>query len=175
MLNGILSKILEDQQTGALSTPVTANHGILAQGLRAAKLRGFVPNGLLGQFANLGRKPYPSESTYFQENPSVSGMATEDGRIALNPFSNLSPQQYGAVGMNEAARLAMRNDNLRPSFSLTPQQSSMLGGTTYANANEGDRRATIAARFLSGDDSAGTPTQEQLDFIKKLRQAMRIK
>lgn len=155
--------------------PVTANQQMLANALSTAKSKGYVPNGLLGQFANLGRKPYPSESTYFQNNPAVSGMATEDGRIALNPFSNLSPQQYGAVGMNEAARLAMRNDNLRPSFSLTPQQSSMLGGTTYANANEDDRRATIAARLLSGDGSAGSATQEQSEFIKMLRAAMGIK
>ena len=170
MANGLLSKLIQDELPA-----VTANPQMMAQALNAAKSRGYVPNGLLGQLAGLGRKPYPSELSYFQANPSVSGMATEDNRVTLNPFSNLSPQQYGAVGLNEAARLAMRNGNLQPSFALTPEQQLMLGKTTYANANENDRMATIAARLLSGDSSAGSATQDQSEFIAALRAAMGLK
>ena len=54
---------------------------------------------------SLVREPYASELDYFKKNPSVSGMATEDNKVILNPYSNLKPEEYKAVVINETARL----------------------------------------------------------------------
>jgi len=51
---------------------------------------------------------------------------------------------------------------------LTDQQKAQFQGY---GAGE-DIRATVAARILSNDSSAGTPTQEQLDFVKRLAAEM---
>lgn len=36
------------------------------------------------------RAPSKSEQDYFHKNPKVSGMATSDNKVILNPFSSLS-------------------------------------------------------------------------------------
>lgn len=119
------------------------------------------------------RRPYPGELEYFRSNPRVSGMATEDGRVILNPFSDLSPQEFQAVAVNEAARLLMRKDrSLSPDFELTPEQKKMLEGTSYINTDDIDRKATIAARIFSGDPSGGIPTEQQKQFIERLRKRL---
>lgn len=119
-------------------------------------------SGLGMLLSNLGgekRQPYSSENAYFKKNPTVAGMATEDNKITLNPYSPLSMTQKQAVAVNEAARLLLRGKQL--DFPLTTQQHSMLSNTTYANADEQSRKATILARLLSGDSSAGKPTDAQ--------------
>ena len=122
---------------------------------------------------SLMRKPYQSELDYFRANPNVGGMATEDSRVILNPYSNLSPDEQAAVAENEAARVYMKsNTENAPTFELTPEQSEYLGTTTYVDADESDRRATIAARILSGDPSAGTATPEQSEYVNRLRMLM---
>jgi hypothetical protein len=119
------------------------------------------------------RKPYQGEMDYFSKNPKVSGMATEDGKVILNPFTGLKPEEYQSVAMNEAARvLIKREPALRPDFQLTDRQISFLDSSTYRNASEEDRRATIAARILSGDPSAGVPTPEQQVYVQTLRQRL---
>lgn len=118
------------------------------------------------------RKIYPSEDTYFKANPHVAGMAAEDNRVILNPYSKLSDGEKKAVLMNEAARVYMRTGKAPPpSFALTPEQEKAFGG--YSK-NAADRKATIAARILSGDPSALKPTPEQLDYVKKLRTTMGV-
>lgn len=125
-----------------------------------------MPNSLI-------RKPYASELEYFKKNPNVSGMATEDDRVILNPYSKLSKEEFDAVAQNETARIAMRkNPELQPNFELTEEQKKMLSSGSYADADEVHRKATVAARILSGDPSAGTPTEEQLQFVDKLRSSM---
>ena len=47
------------------------------------------------------RSPYPSEMNYFKQNPLVGGMATEDNKIILNPYSGLTRQQNNAIKQNE--------------------------------------------------------------------------
>ena len=116
------------------------------------------------------RRPYDGELAYFRSNPHVAGMAAEDGRIVMNPFSRLSPEEANAVRMNEAARVRMRGNE--PGFDLTPEQSRYLDSTEYKGASDADRRATIAARILSGDPSAGQPTRQQLDYVRSLRGQM---
>jgi hypothetical protein len=117
------------------------------------------------------RKPYASELKYFKKNANVAGMATEDNRVILNPYSNLNPDQYQSVAVNEASRIMMRQPEFKPDFELTNQQKSFLDTTTYRNATEDERRATIAARILSGDSSAGVATSEQNMFVDRLKSA----
>jgi hypothetical protein len=119
------------------------------------------------------RKPYQSELDYFLKNKNVGGMATQDNKVILNPYAKLKPEEFQSVAANESARLIMKQDeSMRPDFALTPEQIGFLDSTTYKQANQLDRNATIAARILSGDPSAGKPTQEQLDFVEKLKQQM---
>ena len=119
------------------------------------------------------RKPYQSELDYFLKNKNVGGMATQDNKVILNPYAKLKPEEFQSVAANESARLVMRQDeSMRPDFALTPEQIGFLDSTSYKQANQLDRNATIAARIMSGDPSAGKPTQEQLDFVEKLKQQM---
>ena len=109
---------------------------------------------------------YPGEAAYFEANPTVAGMAAEDGNVILNP--NSSAAAY-PVYVNELSRLAIREGAVpAPSFALTPEQVKFLDSNTYAKASEEDRRATIAARILSGDPSAGEPTAEQRAYVDKI-------
>ena len=118
------------------------------------------------------RQPYPSEDAFFRSRPDVAGMAAEDGSVILNPYSRLSHQEQEAVALNEAARVVMRTrTDLRPDFRLTPEQEAAFG--RYGTAEEA--QATVAARILSGDPSAGTPTAEQLAFVRRLASVMGLR
>ena len=124
-------------------------------------------------YAKLMREPYETELEYFKSNPKVSGMATEDDRIILNPNSKLSKSEKDAVALNEYGRIVMRtNPQFAPNFKLTDEQAKFLSTNTYKDAPEEDKLATIAARLLSGDPSAGTPTIDQLKFVNKLKEYM---
>ena len=119
------------------------------------------------------RPPFKGELDYFRKNPFVAGMAAEDNKIIINPFTQISDQQKQAVAVNEAARVWMRTKkDYVPEFTLTKQQEQYLDTTTYRNAPVADRLATIAARLLSGDVSAGVPTAEQNLFVARLKMAM---
>lgn len=119
------------------------------------------------------RKPFKSEMDYFRKNPSVAGMATEDNKVIINPFTQISDQQKQAVAVNEAARVWMRTKkDYAPDFTLTEQQEQFLNTTTYRNAPASERLATIAARLLSNDTSAGVPTADQNIFVARLKMAM---
>lgn len=115
---------------------------------------------------------YPGEDAYFRANPGTAGMAAEDNRVILNPYSPLSASELDAVARNEAARIHMRTKDFRPNFVLTPEQETALRGTSYEHADPQDRRETIAARHYSGDPSGGTPNGDQLAFLRALRRQM---
>lgn len=117
-------------------------------------------------------KLYPGEDEYFRANPHVAGMAAEDDRVILNPYSKLAAHEKRAVAVNEAARILMRHEGA-PDFALTPEQEAFLDGTEYRKAPAEERRATIAARILSGDPSAGAPTPEQGAFVAQIANRMR--
>lgn len=120
------------------------------------------------------RSPYQSELDYFKANPTVTGMATEDNRVIINPYSNLTEAEKNSVFQNEKARIIMRtNEKAKPKFSLTDEQKKFLDGNTYKYASPQDRAATIAARILTSDPSAGKPTKEQLEFVDKLKRMMK--
>ena len=115
---------------------------------------------------------YPGEDEYFRKNPHVAGMAAEDDKIIMNPYSKLSDVEKQAVMVNEAARVHMRRNYNPPRFDRTPDQITALGN--YSK-NIDDIRQTLAARILSGDPSAGKATPEQLEYVQGLRKFMGVK
>lgn len=118
------------------------------------------------------RDVYPGEDEYFKNNPSVTGMAAEDNKIILNPYSKLSEKEKRSVMMNEAARVHMRQGMIEaPRYDLSPEQTKAFAN--YSQSLE-DQRQTIAARILSGDPSALQPTPDQLEYVGKLRQFMGV-
>jgi hypothetical protein len=118
-------------------------------------------------------KLFPGEEDYFRKNPHVTGMAAEDDKIILNPYSTLTDREKQSVMLNEAARVHMRKGLMpAPRFNLTPDQEQRLSG--YSK-NLDDIRQTLAARILSGDPSAGAASPEQLEYVQQLRQFMGVR
>jgi lysozyme len=109
------------------------------------------------------REPHQSELDYFSQNKNVGGMATEDGKVIINPYTNLSDKEKKAVAMNEYSRLEMWKGK-RPTFELTPEQRE----TFKDYGSEQDIRETVVGRIVSGDPSAGNITPEQKDFATNL-------
>ena len=127
------------------------------------------PTGVYG--IGIRTQLYPGEDDYFRKNPHVAGMAAEDDKIIMNPYSKLSDVEKQAVMVNEAARVHMRRNFDAPTFTLTPEQEQMF--RTYSS-NPVDIRSTLAARILSGDPSAGKATPEQIEYVKRLRKFMGV-
>lgn len=120
------------------------------------------------------RNPYPTEDDYFRKNPKVAGMAAEDNRIIMNPYSPLSERERSAVMMNEAARVHMRTGLApAPRYDMSPAQLKAFAG--YGTNNLDDIRQTFAARVLSGDPSAIEPSPEQTAYVQQLRTLMGVK
>lgn len=116
------------------------------------------------------RDLYDSEDEFFAKNPSTTGMAAEDGRIILNPYSKLSDADKASVAVNEAARLFMRENNIEPDFEITEEQRKKFANTPYGKAgNEAFLKQTIAARIVANDSSAGQITKQQRAYAEKLR------
>ena len=115
------------------------------------------------------RKPYESEINFFKDRPEVGGMATEDNKIILNPFSTLSPSERSAVAQNEAIRLYMRQNEIAPEFDLTKSQQKMFMGTEYEK-DPVSAKQSILARILSGDPSAKDATLDQTLEAQRLQE-----
>jgi hypothetical protein len=113
------------------------------------------------------RVPFESEDKFFKSRPEVAGMAAEDDRIVMNPYSKLSKQEQDAVRRNEAYRIYMRQNNIAPDFDVTDDQSKFFDNTEYAG-NPDEMRQTIAARILTGDRSV-SPTKKQIEWAKALQ------
>lgn len=108
-----------------------------------------------------GTRPlYEGELKYFQSNPTVAGMATEDNKIILNPYSQNSPEEQQAVARNEAIRLFLKQTEYTPDFDLTKKQQSFFKGSEYEK-NQEEAKKSIIARILSGDPSVGTASSQQ--------------
>ena len=119
------------------------------------------------------RDIHPGEDDYFKANPHVGGMASEDNKIIMNPYSKLSEKQKQAVMMNEAARVHMRQGMIEaPRYDLSPEQAKAFA--SYSDSLD-DQRQTIAGRLLSNDSSALQPTPDQLEYVGRLRQFMGVK
>jgi hypothetical protein len=115
------------------------------------------------------RKPYQQENDYFRTNPHVSGMATEDNFITMNPYSKLSQQQKQSVMMNEATRLYLRTNKIPLNFQLTEQQKKQFSG--YSK-DPNDIRSTIIGRIVSGDTSALDITPEQQAMAEEIKNGL---
>ena len=135
------------------------------------------PKGVYG----IGVRPDldPGEDEYFKKNPHVAGMAADDDKIIVNPYSKLSSKEKDLLMMNEAARVHMRRNFDAPKFDVTEDQlnyplTDKIKMRDYS-ANMDDIRQTIAARILSGDPSAGVTTPSQQEYVQQLKQFMGVK
>ena len=115
---------------------------------------------------NIRTKLFPSEEEYFTKNQNVTGMAAEDGKIILNPNTDLSPQELLSVSQNEAARLFMMQQDIVPGFDVTDEQMEYFSGTPY-EGNLDAIKQSIVGRVISQDPSI-LPTDDQEVFSKML-------
>ena len=116
------------------------------------------------------RQPTQSELNFFKSNTNVGGYAAPDNKIVMNPYSNLTDREKRLVGLNEGARLFMRdNPSMVGNFGLTKEQER-----NFANYSDNieDKRATILARILTGDPSVGNPTIRQKFNANKIKNAL---
>ena len=113
------------------------------------------------------REPTKSARRYFRLHPQVAGMAAEDDRIVMNPYSKLSKDERAAVEKNEGARLQMRRmaKRDRPQYPLTRDQRERFAD--YGSKQ--DQRETVMGRLHSGDPSAGRPSIDQLLYRARLK------
>jgi GH24 family phage-related lysozyme (muramidase) len=111
-------------------------------------------------------KLYPGEDKYFKENPNVGGMMTEDNKVIINPYSNLTDNEKQTVIKNEKIRLNFKENNIVPDINITEEQRALFKGTPYEN-NEDAMKQTIVARIMTGDPSAKA-TKEQTIVANKL-------
>ena len=118
------------------------------------------------------RSPYQSENAYFRKNPTVSGMATKDSKIIFNPYAK--GVNFNAVGINEGARLWMRENKVNPTFPLTDEQVKLFKDTPYAK-DESAMRHTILARIISGDPSVGEISPAQRRWAEWLSSKLKDK
>lgn len=114
------------------------------------------------------RPPFKTELEFFKGRPEVAGMAAEDDKIVLNPFSPLSKKELNAVAQNEALRIYMRQNQINPSFDLTQTQQKMFEDTEYASDPIAAKQS-ILARILSGDPSAKGASLDQTIEAQKLQ------
>ena len=112
------------------------------------------------------KKLYSGEDKYFKENPNVTGMMTEDNKVIINPYSNLSDEEKQVVIRNEIIRLNFKNNNIIPNIKITDKQREFFKNTPY-ETNEDAMKQTIMARVLTNDPSVN-PTQEQIAAAAKL-------
>ena len=120
------------------------------------------------------RTPYDSELDFFKKNLNTTGMATEDGRIILNPFSDWDSASQKSVATNEAARLLMRENKIKPDFDVTDEQTTAFKGTAYEQ-NEEALKETILARAIAGDPSAGKLTARQKEWANLVGSQLRAR
>jgi hypothetical protein len=162
-------------QAGTPSTLPTSSFVSLAQAAGQAagqesKTQTELPTHIYGYEI---RQPYESERTYFANNRHVAGMAADDGRIILNPYSGHTPTQQRAVAINEAVRLFLREKQPPLDFTVTPEQLRTFTGTAYAlPENAIHLKSSLLGRIIAGDPSAGTPTPRQLEWAEWLRRQL---
>jgi len=117
------------------------------------------------------RRPHQSELMYFGNNQNVSGMATEDGKIILNPYLKNKDIDFDAVGRNEATRLYLREKKITPEFELTNKQINSFYGTPYEK-NRDMMKHTILGRIISGDPSALDITEDQKRLAASIKKEL---
>ena len=119
-------------------------------------------------------KLFPKEEELFKANPHVGGMAAEDNRVILNPYSTLKPREQQRVATLEATRLFMREHKITPTFELTNEQRAFFKGTPYEK-DDLSAKQSILSRIFVGDPSAGTLTPEQKATARDVMIQMRAR
>jgi hypothetical protein len=113
------------------------------------------------------RRPSKDELTWFELNPDITGYASEDSCVVLNPFSKLTDAENASIVINEGVRLMMRALKLTPSFQITSKQKKRFSNTIY-ESNSISLCETILARIIAGDPSAENPTELQLGYSQAI-------
>lgn len=85
---------------------------------------------------------------------------TEDNKVIINPYSNLTDNEKQAVIKNEKIRLNFKENNIVPDIDITEEQRALFKGTPYEN-NEDAMKQTIVARIMTGDPSVNA-TEDQM-------------
>ena len=116
---------------------------------------------------SIKREPTKSELAYFLKNKNVSGMATKDNKVILNPYSKLKDNEKKAVVKNEMSRIFMRKLP-KSSFQLTDKQKKKF----KHYGSEQNVRDTIIGRIISGDPSALDVTEEQKAYADNIKKKM---
>ncbi len=114
------------------------------------------------------REQFKGELDFFRKRPEVAGMATEDNKIIINPFSSLSKKELNAVARNEAIRLYLKENKVKPNFELTEEQQKMFSGTEYEK-DPLSAKQSILARILTNDPSAKDATLDQTIMAQKIK------
>lgn len=111
-------------------------------------------------------EPSKEELEFFKKKPDVSGMATDDGYVVLNPYSKV--QNKEAVVLNESVRLLIAKNKWKFGFQLTLEQKKAFAGY----GSEDNIKHTIIARIVSGDSTAGNMTDEQKKIAMQIRKRL---
>lgn len=119
------------------------------------------------------RKPYPTETAFFLNNPAVSGMAAEDGSVIFNPSweEKATPHQKQGLYYLEASRHHMKTDNTWMDVEFTPEQEKYfksMGDKYYSKLGDSTKQ-TLVSRMIAGDEIPNAPyTQEQEKIADKV-------
>jgi len=124
-------------------------------------------------------QPDPDTNKWFKANPNVSGMAMGAGlndtspndprTVMVNPYSGLSEEGKKGLILNERLRHYMAESDYEPEFEPTPAQIKFFEGEEYGKPeNRKYLKQTLVARILTGDESAGDVTPEQVSAAEKL-------
>ena len=119
-------------------------------------------------------KLFPKEEELFKANPHGGGMAADDNRVLLNPYSKLKTREQQLVATLEATRLFMREHKITPTFELTNEQRAFFKGTPYEK-DDLSAKQSILSRIFVGDPSAGTLTPEQKATARDVMIQMRAR
>lgn len=134
-------------------------------------------------YREAGKKPtysaplHESEKRYFEQNPNVSGMATEDGRVIFNPAweKNATDEQKRGLYMLESSRIFMRNNDTWKDVELTPEQRAYFASmpNSQYSRDENLAKQTLLSRIIGGDEIPNAPyTDEQRFLARKIGSAM---
>lgn len=121
---------------------------------------------------------------YFKANPNVAGMAVGEGlngysgarSVMVNPYTKLDRKGREGLLKNERLRHFLSEGRVRLKSEPTAEQLKFFGGTEYGKPeNREELKSTLLARILTGDDSAGNVTDEQVAEAQKVDKAFQTK
>ena len=123
--------------------------------------------------------PDPDTLEYFKNNTQVRGMAVGGGMSAsapdsprvvmVNPYAKLPPESEKYLIDNERIRHFIDEKKYDFTSKPTAQQVAFFKGEEYGKPeHEKYLKQTLVARVITGDESAGDFTPEQLEEASKV-------